>query len=75
MARLQSIAPRLLALSEDVGLIFTGRGNPAPPCCSRGPGSLLDVDHGTYPYVTSSNTTVGGAFIGAGIAPPAHTRR
>jgi adenylosuccinate synthase len=32
-------------------------------------GSLLDVDHGTYPYVTSSNTTVGGAFVGVGLAP------
>ncbi len=34
-------------------------------------GSLLDVDHGTYPYVTSSNTTSGGAAVGAGIAPTA----
>ena len=32
-------------------------------------GSLLDVDHGTYPYVTSSSTTSGGAAIGTGIAP------
>jgi adenylosuccinate synthase len=31
-------------------------------------GSLLDVDHGTYPFVTSSNTTVGGAATGAGVA-------
>jgi adenylosuccinate synthase len=34
-------------------------------------GSLLDIDHGTYPFVTSSNTTSGGAAIGAGIAPTA----
>ena len=32
-------------------------------------GSLLDVDHGTYPYVTTSNTTSGGAAVGAGIGP------
>jgi adenylosuccinate synthase len=32
-------------------------------------GSLLDIDHGTYPYVTSSNTTAGGAAIGIGIGP------
>lgn len=32
-------------------------------------GSLLDVDHGTYPYVTSSNTTAGGAPAGAGFGP------
>jgi len=30
-------------------------------------GSLLDIDHGTYPYVTSSNTTVGGVCTGAGV--------
>ena len=29
-------------------------------------GTLLDVDHGTYPYVTSSNTTAGGACTGSG---------
>lgn len=32
-------------------------------------GSMLDVDHGTYPYVTSSNTTAGGASTGSGIGP------
>ena len=30
-------------------------------------GSLLDIDHGTYPFVTSSNTTVGGAYAGSGV--------
>jgi adenylosuccinate synthase len=34
-------------------------------------GSLLDIDHGTYPYVTSSNTTVGGVCTGAGVGPDA----
>ena len=32
-------------------------------------GSMLDIDHGTYPYVTSSNPTAGGICIGAGVAP------
>lgn len=36
-------------------------------------GSLLDVDHGTYPYVTSSNPTAGGACTGSGIPPLAIT--
>jgi len=36
-------------------------------------GTLLDVDHGTYPYVTSSNPTAGGAAVGAGIGPTAIT--
>jgi len=34
-------------------------------------GSLLDIDHGTYPFVTSSNTTAGGVCTGAGIGPSA----
>ncbi|MET8543376.1 adenylosuccinate synthase [Kitasatospora sp. NPDC004799] len=34
-----------------------------------GQGTLLDVDHGTYPFVTSSNPTAGGACTGAGIGP------
>ena len=32
-------------------------------------GALLDIDHGTYPYVTSSNTTAGGAATGTGVGP------
>lgn len=32
-------------------------------------GTLLDIDHGTYPYVTSSNATAGGACTGSGISP------
>jgi len=32
-------------------------------------GTLLDIDHGTYPYVTSSNTTAGGAATGTGMGP------
>jgi adenylosuccinate synthase len=34
-------------------------------------GTLLDVDHGTYPYVTSSNTVAGNAAVGSGIGPTA----
>lgn len=32
-------------------------------------GTLLDIDHGTYPYVTSSNPTAGGACVGSGVGP------
>ena len=34
-------------------------------------GTLLDIDHGTYPFVTSSNPTAGGAVIGTGVGPKA----
>lgn len=39
-----------------------------------GQGALLDLDHGTYPYVTSSNTGVGGVINGLGVPPQAITR-
>ncbi len=39
-----------------------------------GQATLLDVDHGTYPFVTSSNATAGGAITGAGIPPRSLTR-
>ena len=37
--------------------------------CEGAQGTLLDLDHGTYPYVTSSSPTSGGATVGLGIAP------
>jgi adenylosuccinate synthase len=37
-------------------------------------GTMLDIDHGTYPYVTSSNAVAGGACAGAGIGPTAITK-
>lgn len=37
--------------------------------CEGAQGTLLDVDHGSYPFVTSSSPTVGGAMIGLGIGP------
>ena len=46
------------ALKEDKKVLFEGAQ-----------GSLLDILHGTYPYVTSSNTVAGAAFTGSGIGP------
>src|SRR2546430_4500693 len=33
-------------------------------------GTMLDIDHGTYPFITSSSTTAGGAATGTGVPPP-----
>ena len=64
------LAPRLLGLSEDVGLmVHRAQKQGAAILLEGAQGSLLDVDHGTYPFVTSSNTTSGGAAVGVGIAP------
>src|SRR5919199_4479644 len=72
MGLLRRLAERLLPLAEDVGLmIHRARGVGAAVLLEGAQGSLLDVDHGTYPFVTSSNTTSGGAAVGAGIAPTA----
>jgi len=46
------------AISERKNVLFEGAQ-----------GTLLDIDHGTYPFVTSSNTTAGNAAIGSGIGP------
>jgi len=70
MTLLERLAPRLLAVAEDVGLcVHRALGTGAAVLLEGAQGSMLDVDHGTYPYVTSSSTTSGGAAIGAGIAP------
>ena len=67
---LERLADRLLPLAEDVGLmVHRAIKNGAAVLLEGAQGSLLDVDHGTYPYVTSSSTTAGGAATGAGIAP------
>ncbi len=72
LALLERLAPRLLPLAEDVGLaVHRALRTGAAVLLEGAQGSLLDVDHGTYPYVTSSSTTSGGAAIGAGIAPTA----
>ena len=63
-------AKRLLPLAEDVGLrIHRAIVGGAAVLLEGAQGSLLDIDHGTYPYVTSSSTTSGGAATGVGIEP------
>jgi adenylosuccinate synthase len=69
---LRGIAPRLLALADDVGLaVYRAMKSGAAVLLEGAQGSLLDIDHGTYPYVTSSSTTCGGAATGVGLAPTA----
>ena len=48
----------------------TRRSTTGERCCFEGgQATMLDVDHGTYPFVTSSNATAGGACTGSGVAP------
>ncbi len=69
---LERLAPRLLPLAADTGLlVHRGLKEGRAVLLEGAQGALLDVDHGTYPFVTSSNTTAGGAVVGAGIGPTA----
>jgi adenylosuccinate synthase len=72
VALLERLSPRLLPMVADTGRMTheaLGRGEYV--LLEGAQGALLDVDHGTYPFVTSSNTTAGGAAVGAGIGPTA----
>ena len=67
---LEKFTQRLLQLAEDVGLrVHRAIVSGAAVLLEGAQGSLLDIDHGTYPFVTSSSTTSGGAATGVGIAP------
>ena len=60
----------LLALIDDIpGLLHQMRRDGKSIMFEGAQGALLDIDHGTYPYVTSSNTTAGGAATGSGVGP------
>jgi adenylosuccinate synthase len=70
VALVERLAPRLLPLCGDTGLLVHRAIRGRKRVLLEGAqGALLDVDHGTYPYVTSSNTTAGGAAVGSGIGP------
>lgn len=61
---------QLRPLVGDVAAILHGLINDGAPVMFEGAqGALLDIDHGTYPFVTSSTTTAGGAASGSGVGP------
>ncbi len=66
------IRERLMKLSVETGRVIHDAIRAGKRVLLEGAqGALLDVDHGTYPFVTSSNTTAGGAGLGVGIGPTA----
>src|SRR6478735_6960179 len=63
---------RLLPIVRDISLMLAEAMRAGQSILFEGAqGTLLDIDHGTYPYVTSSNATIGGACTGLGIPPRA----
>ncbi|MEI7778352.1 MAG: adenylosuccinate synthase [Actinomycetes bacterium] len=75
VAELLSYADRLRPMVQDTTLLL---GNALAAgktvLLEGGQATMLDVDHGTYPFVTSSSATAGGACTGSGIPPTAITR-
>jgi adenylosuccinate synthase len=67
---LLSYAERLRPMVADTGLILNRALEEGKTVVFEGgQATMLDVDHGTYPFVTSSNSTSGGAATGSGVAP------
>ena len=72
IAELREIAPRILPYASPVWrLLDEARARGRRILFEGAQGAMLDVDHGTYPFVTSSNTLAGQAAAGSGFAPGA----
>jgi adenylosuccinate synthase len=70
LAQLKDIAPRILPYADVVWRrLEEARRNGQRILFEGAQGAMLDVDHGTYPYVTSSNTVSGQAASGSGVGP------
>lgn len=71
---IKKLLPTLIPLLADTSLyIAQARAKKKTILLEGANGVLLDMDHGTYPFVTSSNASVGGIISGSGIAPQALT--
>ena len=69
---LQRAWTRMSSWVTDVSLFLARARQAGRPIMYEGAqGTLLDIDHGTYPYVTSSNATIGGVCTGLGVPPQA----
>jgi adenylosuccinate synthase len=72
LAQLLQHAERMRPMIRDVSALLTRAMDAEKSILFEGAqGTLLDIDHGTYPYVTSSNASIGGVCTGLGIPPKA----
>lgn len=75
MQQLEAVAPRIVPLLADTSaLTYASMKRGARVLLEGAQGTLLDIDHGTYPFVTSSSAVAGGACTGVGIGPRAISR-
>ncbi len=71
-SHLAAIAPKVLPYMDSVWSLLDGKRREGKRILFEGAqGALLDIDHGTYPYVTSSNTVAAQAATGSGLGPNA----
>ncbi|MEN9704731.1 MAG: hypothetical protein RLZZ393_610 [Pseudomonadota bacterium] len=68
LAQGERIKPLVIDVTQELAAL---RAQGANVMFEGAQGAMLDVDHGTYPFVTSSNTTAGGASTGTGLGPRA----
>lgn len=67
---IMTLAPRILPMVTDVSEELNALRKEGKSVMYEGAqGTFLDIDHGTYPFVTSSNTSAGGAAVGTGVGP------
>jgi adenylosuccinate synthase len=72
LAEVQSAWTRMKPWVKDVSVYLAEARRDGRAVMYEGAqGTLLDIDHGTYPYVTSSNATIGGVLTGLGVGPRA----
>jgi len=72
LGKLREVAPKIMPYAAPVWRLLDEARRAGRRILFEGAqGAMLDVDHGTYPYVTSSNTVAGQAAAGSGIAPSA----
>ena len=70
LAELEAVAPKILPFARPAWLLLDELVKAGKRVLFEGAqGALLDVDHGTYPFVTSSNTVAGQAAAGSGLGP------
>ncbi len=70
LASLEAVAPKILPFAKPAWRLLNDAVKGGSRVLFEGAqGALLDVDHGTYPYVTSSNTVAGQAAAGSGLGP------
>lgn len=70
MALIEKVAPRIIPMLADVSRTLYDKNQKGEKLLFEGAqGTLLDIDYGTYPFVTSSNCLAGAASAGAGVPP------